>query len=31
MGSGFDTELGFDFILEALYLLYVVRNGVEWW
>ena len=29
IGSGFDTALGFDFILNVLCFLYVIRDGVE--
>ena len=30
IGSGFNADLGFDFILNVLGFLYVIRNGVEW-
>ena len=31
MRSGFDTALGFDFILNVLGFLCLFRDGVEWW
>ena len=31
LGYGFDAALGFDFILNVLDVLCVIRDGVEWW
>ena len=31
VGCGFDAALGFDFLLNKLGFLCVIRDGVEWW